>query len=130
MHEQFNGNLTAAENGPGLSGLDKSIAVVKKYQEFLATTQNAMQQALLTRAMLLQSSMGNFNTLFSGNGFTATGVGGVFMPTSTEYLFTPFNATLIPPGKGFDSVAFCLNGVNGGLPSATGTCTQLTPAAP
>jgi len=74
--------------------------------------------------------MGSLNELFTGNGFTATGVGGVSMPTSTEVIISPFNSTLIPPGKGFDSVAFCLNGVNGGLPSAAGTCTQLTPAAP
>ena len=104
--------------------------MVQKYQELLATTTDAMQQALLTRALYIQGVMGNLNPLFAGNGQTATGVGGVIMPTSTEVFITAFNSTLVPPGKGFDSVAFCVNGVNGGLPAADGTCTQLTPASP
>ena len=58
------------------------------------------KQALLTRALFIQSNMGNLNELFTGNGFTATGVGGVIMPTSTEVIISPFNSTLIPPGKG------------------------------
>jgi hypothetical protein len=52
------------------------------------------------------------------------------MPTSTEFLFSPFNSTLLQPRKALDTVALCLNGVNGGVPSAAGTCTQLTPAKP
>lgn len=49
------------------------------------------------------------------------------MATSSEFLFSPFNSSLLQPGKGFDTVAFCLNGYP---PSADGKCTQLTPAKP
>lgn len=105
------------------------VAIVQTYQQLLATqAPTVQQQAVLTRALFIQSTMGNLNELFTGNGFTATGVGGVIMPTSTEVIISPFNTALLPPGKGIDSVAFCLNGANGGLPSAAGTCTQLTPA--
>ena len=77
------------------------IATVQKYQELLATAAPTVEkQALLTRALFIQSNMGNLNELFTGNGFTATGVGGVIMPTSTEVIISPFNLTLIPPGKG------------------------------
>ena len=108
--------------------LADSVAVAKRYKELLATTTTDLQKALLVRAFYLQGNQGTFNTLFTGNGFTATGVGGVFMPTSTEFLFSPFNSTLLEVGKGYDTVPLCLNGYAPSSPG--GLCTQLTPAKP
>ena len=109
--------------------LSQSVAVMNEYKRLLASpnVETDLQKAQLTRSFFLQGSQGTFNPLFAGNGYTATGVGGVFMETSTEFLFSPFNSTLVPPGKGQDSVVL---GLNGRMPSAAGTCTQLTPAKP
>jgi hypothetical protein len=115
---------------PRTFDLAESVRVMLRYKELLASTTTDEQRALLTRSFFFQGSQGSFNALFTANGFTATGVGGVLMATSTEYLFSPFNSTLVQTGKGYDTVALCLNGVNGGVPSAAGTCTQLTPAKP
>ena len=108
--------------------LADSVKVALEYKKLLATAATTdLQKALLTRSFYLQSSQGTFNALFAGNGFTATGVGGVFMATSSEFLFSPFNSSLIEEGKGYETVPLCLNGY---LPSASGTCTQLTPPKP
>lgn len=43
----------------------------------LPTATTPLQKALLTRAFFLHRSQGSFNPLFTGNGYTATGVGAV-----------------------------------------------------
>jgi hypothetical protein len=86
------------------------------------------REALLTRALFIQSNMGNLNELFTGNGFTATGVGGVIMPTSTEVIISPFNSTLIPPGKGSTRSR---SATNSATRSATaGSCPSTRPQWP
>lgn len=98
------------------------------YMMLLPSAVTPTEQALLTRAFFMQSSEGSFNSLFTGNGYTATGVGAVFAGESTEFLFSPFFSKSLPP-KARTTIQFCLNGVNGGVP-INGDCKTLTPPAP
>lgn len=121
---RYNLALSGAPTAAGLSPaqartLAGSVAVMKKYKQLLATdAASDLQKAQLTRNFFLQGTQGTFNPLFAGNGYTATGVGGVFMATSTEFLFSPFNSTL-PSAKGTTrSLSVC-----------TATCPQPTASA-
>ena len=78
-------------------------------------------QAQWFRAYLMQSCPGAFNTLFAGNGITFTGTGGLLSPTSSEYIASPFNMSSLPESAKA-SISFCVNGLNGGKPTADGIC--------
>lgn len=90
----------------------------------LANTADSKEQALWFRAFLIQGCNGNFNPLFSGNGFTYTGTGGLLSGLSSELIVSPFLIELMPR-QSYVSIPFCVNGLNGGqpLPSGpNGTC--------
>jgi hypothetical protein len=78
-------------------------------------------QAVIFRAFVLQGCDGDLNPVNAGNGFTATGFGGLFTPTSSEFITSPF-AWASLPDVSRDNVFFCINGKDGGQP-VDGTCT-------
>lgn len=68
------------------------------------------------------------NTLFSGDGYTFTGTGGILSPLGREYIFAPFNVTWRPDE--IASIPVCISARNGGKPVA-GLCPLPTlPPAP
>lgn len=78
----------------------------------LKTTSDPTTQALYVRAFMLAGCEGNFNPLFTGNGYTAAGIGGLLVGEATEFLFSPFLTSDLAPGA-IATTQFCL-GVNGG----------------
>ena len=93
-------------------------------KELLASTSNPVQQAAYVRLFVSFGCQGNFNSLFTGDGYTATGLGGAQATEASEWLFSPFLPKSLAPG-GFGTAQFCL-GTNGGLPNAAGKCDPST----
>ena len=60
----------------------------------LAATTDSLTQAYAFRAFLLQTCVGDFNTLNTFNGFTATGFSGLFSPEGAEVVMSPFKHVL------------------------------------
>lgn len=87
----------------------------------LAAATNAVEEAIIFRAFLIQNCSGAFNPLFTGDGFTATGFGGLFSPTSSEYIVSPFYQENVPE-KAKAAIPFCINGQNNGRPNPDGSC--------
>lgn len=112
----------SAQRGTGACTRAASLAAARLLKAQLAATAgDAIEQAQWFRAYLLQTCNGEFNTLFSGNGFTYTGLGGLLSATASEFIVSPFNASQLGPGARA-SVGFCINGLNGGQPNAQGLC--------
>lgn len=109
--------------------LTQSVEMAKYLKGLLASTDDPVLQAVYVRYFLSFGCQSNCNTLFTGNGYTAAGVGGLLAGEATEYLFSPFNGTALPEGKGVATVPFCL-GVNGGVPDPNTGCTDLKTARP
>ena len=110
--------------------LTLSTTLAELLRDGLASTQDPTTQALYFRAFLLSGCSGNFNPLFTGNGYTAAGVGGVLAGEATEWLFSPFVTSDLTPGA-LATTQFCL-GVNGGVPldGTTFSCTDYNNITP
>ena len=89
--------------------------------EDLAAATSPEEEAIIFRAFLIQTCSGAFNPLFSGDGFTVTGFGGLLAPTSSEWISSPFYQENISQ-KFKAAIPFCINGQNGGMPNADGSC--------
>ena len=87
----------------------------------LAAATTPEEETIIFRAFLIQNCSGAFNPLFTGDGLTATGFGGLFSPTSSEYIVSPFYQEEIP-SKSKAAIPFCINGQNGGMPNPDGSC--------
>lgn len=99
----------------------ESVKAAKLLRDALENTTDSIEQAQWFRAFLVQSCIGTFSPLFSGNGFTYTGDSSLWEPTATEYIVSPFNISELSPEAKVD-IYFCINGLNGGKPDANGTC--------
>lgn len=99
----------------------QSVTAAELLRDALQNTTDVIDQAQWFRAFLVQSCVGTFSSLFSGNGFTYTGDSGLLQPTATEYIASPFNVSALPP-EGKVDIYFCINGLNGGRPDENGTC--------
>jgi len=100
---------------------DQSVKAAEILRGALQNSTDSIDQAQWFRAFLVQSCVGNFANLFSGNGFTYTGDSGLLSPTITEYIASPFNVSDLP-SDATENIYFCINGLNGGKPDANGTC--------
>lgn len=98
---------------------DNELGSAKLLAANLANTTDPTEQALWFRAFLIQGCNGNFNPLFSGNGYTYTGTGGLLAGLSSELIVSPFLVDLLP-SKSYVSIPFCVNGLNGGQPTSSG----------
>jgi hypothetical protein len=85
----------------------------------LKNSPSVEDQAVIFRAFAVQPCAGDFNPLNAGNGFTATGLGGLFTPTSSEFISSPVVFSSLP-SYARDTVFFCANGL--GQP-VNGKCT-------
>ena len=74
-------------------------------KELLASTSNPVQQAAYVRLFVSFGCQGNFNSLFTGDGYTATGLGGAQATEASEWLFSPFLPKSLAPG-GFGTAQF------------------------
>ena len=92
-----------------------SVEMARDLKGFLASTSDPVLQAVYFRYFLSFGCQGNYNTLFTGNGYTAAGVGGLLAGEATEWVFSAFDAASLPSAA-VDFVQFCL-GINGGVPS-------------
>lgn len=72
-------------------------------------------QALAVRAFSVQGCSGDLNPVFTGNGFTATGLSGLYSATASEFITSPFNLGKLPRSA-FATIYFCISGKNGGRP--------------
>jgi hypothetical protein len=95
--------------------------VAKSLVSDLATATTPEEEAIIFRAWASQSCSGAFNPLFSGDGFTVTGFGGLSSPTSSEYIVSPFYQENVR-ARDKAAIPFCINGQNGGKPNADGSC--------
>ena len=100
---------------------EESVKAAEMLRDALQNSTDSIDQAQWFRAFLVQSCIGTFSNLFSGNGFTYTGDSGLLAPTATEYIASPFNVSELPSDAKVD-IYFCINGLNGGKPDANGTC--------
>ncbi|KAL4444284.1 hypothetical protein ABPG75_012021 [Micractinium tetrahymenae] len=101
---------------------DQNAAAGRGLAQLLREAQgDARKQALLFRAFLIQYCPGNFNTIFSGNGFTYTGVSGMLSPLGTEFISSPLLVSAWPDGE-HAAIPFCISGTNGGRPTSDGVC--------
>ena len=103
----------------GLCSPDQAYAAANLLKEKLESTDDVIEQTQWFRAYLVPSCNGGFNALFSGNGFTYSGNGGLLTGQSSEYIISPFDANDIP-GDGKAFIPFCVNGLNGGMPQGDG----------
>jgi len=105
------------------SGCDpaETITAAKILADELSNTTDTIEQAQWLRAFLLQDCAGDFNPLFSGNGFTYTGLGGLLTPAGTEYIVSPFNISSLGENE-YSKIYFCINGLNEGRPDENGRC--------
>jgi hypothetical protein len=99
----------------------ETVPAAKILADKLANTIDVIDQAQWFRAFLVQSCVGGMNALFSGNGFTYTGLGGLLTPTATEYIVSPFNVSSLAKNES-SNIYFCINGLNGGRPDNNGEC--------
>lgn len=63
----------------------------------------------------------DFNPLFSGNGMTYTGFGGMLAPLGSEYISSAFEVSEADRAS-IAQIPFCITGTNGGKPSDAGVC--------
>jgi hypothetical protein len=98
--------------------------VAQTLQADLAVAASDEEAAIIFRAFLIQSCSGTFNPLFSGDGFTVTGFGGLLSPTSSEFIVSPFFHDDVPQSSKA-TIPFCINGQNGGKPNPDGSCAIL-----
>lgn len=94
------------------------VAQAKALVAALAATTDSLTQAYAFRAFLLQTCVGDFNTLNTFNGFTATGFSGLFSPEGAEVVMSPFNTSFVPAWSKAE-INFCINGFNSGQPVGT-----------
>jgi hypothetical protein len=100
---------------------DAVVAAAKLFAEDLAgAAGDPAAQARIVRAFAAQSCSGDYNPLFTGNGYTATAFGGLFAPTATEFVTSPISWARLPSAAKA-SVYLCINGKDGGQPVG-GTC--------
>jgi hypothetical protein len=90
-------------------------AAGKLLAQELDASPNVEDQAVIFRAYSAQACSGDFNPINAGNGFTATGFGGLFTPTSTEFITSPITFASLP-SYAKETVFLCINGQNGGQP--------------
>lgn len=69
-----------------------------------------------------RSCSGDFNALFSGNGFTYVANGGLIQGQGREYITSPLLKVQSVPVADRETIFFCINGLNGGRPDAEGKC--------
>jgi hypothetical protein len=100
---------------------EESVKAANLLVDALGSTNDTIEKAQWFRAFLVQSCIGTFSNLFSGNGFTYTGDNGLLTPTATEYIASPFNVSALPPDSKAD-IYFCINGLNDGRPDANRRC--------
>eukprot|EP00775_Hariotina_reticulata_P010624 gene10624-10782_t len=127
-----NGSTTTfSVNFPGFYELcDKSfVSVIPTLVQLMnAAPADAFEQkAMIFRAYLATGCAGNFNALFSGNGFTFTGTGGVFSGTVHEVLLAqiPNAIDAVFKDKILGDIAyafFCIDGSKNCCPTAEPNC--------
>lgn len=94
---------------------DAVVAAAKLFAEDLEAAASDAEAAVVVRAFAAQSCSGDFNPLFTGNGFTATGFNGLFAPTATEFVTSPIQWARLPSAAKA-TVYLCINGKDGGEP--------------
>jgi hypothetical protein len=95
--------------------------VARSLAEDLVATSTPDEEAIVFRAFLIGNCGGAFNSLFSGDSFTATGFGGLVSPTSSEWIVSPFYQQEVSE-ENKAAIPFCINGQNGGRPNPDGSC--------
>jgi len=112
FQEQFNSFSAISESEtPNACPVAQAKALVAA----LATTSDSLTQAYAFRAFLLQPCVGDFNTLNTFNGFTATGFSGLFSAEGGEVVVSRFNSSFVPAWSKAE-INFCINAFNGGQP--------------
>jgi hypothetical protein len=72
-------------------------------------------KAIIVRAFAENGCFGDFNPLNTFNGYTATGFGGLFAQTVSEFISSPFDWAKLPK-QAYRVIDFCISGKNGGRP--------------
>lgn len=67
---------------------------------------NINEQAIAFRTFVLQPCIADMNPIFSGNGFTYTGFGGLLAPTSPEVITGSLDLGKLD----YSVIQFCING--------------------
>jgi hypothetical protein len=105
-----------AAGGAAACSSEAIVAAAKLLAEDLkAAGGDPAAQAVAVRAFAVLGCSGNFNPLFTGNGYTATGFGGLFSPTVSEFITSPFDWDKLP-SSAIRVIDMCVNGKNGGRP--------------